>query len=278
MRHPAEVPPPGPRDLHSHPMVDGLLLDIDGVLAISWKPLPGAVEAMASLRADGIPFRLITNTTTHSCADLAVTLTGAGFDVRPDELITAVVATAEHLREAHPGASVYVLTDGDPSEDMTGVRLVDRPEDADVVVLGGACDAFGYEAVNRVFRRLMDGAALVAMHRNRYWKTSRGLELDTGAYVAGLEEATGVTAVACGKPSEAFFRAALALIGVPAARALMVGDDIVSDIEGARAAGMRAALVQTGKYRDGDLERGSPDVVLGSFAELPAWLRAERGA
>ena len=236
-------------------MVDGLLLDIDGV-----------------------PFRLITNTTTHSCADLADTLRGAGFDVQPDEVITAVVATAEHLRDTHPAAAVFVLTDGDPSGDMTGVRLVDRPEDADVVVLGGACDDYTYDAMNRVFRRVMDGAALVAMHRNRYWKTSRGLELDTGAYVAALEEATGVTAVACGKPSGAFFRAALALIGVPAARALMVGDDIVSDVEGARAAGMRAALVQTGKYRDGDLERGSPDVVLGSFAELPAWLRAQRGA
>lgn len=257
-------------------MVDGLLLDIDGVLATSWQALPGAVPALEAFRADGLPFRLITNTTTLSCAALAGTLRDAGFDVHDDEVITAVVATATYLQEAHPGAAVFVLTDGDPTEDMAGVRLVARPEDADVLVLGGASEDFGYDVVNRVFRRLMDGATLVGMHRNRYWRTSRGWELDAGAYLAGLEEATGVTAVTCGKPSRAFFHAALALLGVPAARALMVGDDIENDVEGAREAGVRAALVKTGKYRPGDEERGAPDLILDSLAELPALLRAER--
>lgn len=258
-------------------MVDGLLLDIDGVLAISWEPLPGAVEAMASFRAGGLPFRLITNTTTHTCGDLARTLGDAGFDVEPGEIITAVVATAAHLRSAHPGAPVFVLSDGDAGEDMAGIARVDRPEEAEVIVLGGACEDFSYDIVNRAFRRLMDGAALVGMHRNKFWRTKRGWELDAGAYLAGLEHAAGVVAVACGKPSPAFFHAALGLLGVPAARALMVGDDIVNDVEGARAAGVPAALVKTGKYREGDLERGAPDVVLDSLADLPAWLSAQRG-
>ena len=65
--------------------IEGLLLDIDGVLATSWEPLPGAVQAMASLRADGTPFRLITNTTTHTRRDLAATLREAGFEVDGDE-------------------------------------------------------------------------------------------------------------------------------------------------------------------------------------------------
>jgi HAD superfamily hydrolase (TIGR01458 family) len=157
------------------------------------------------------------------------------------------------------------------------VHLVARPEDADVVVIGGAGDDFSYDTVNRVFRRLMDGAVLVGMHRNRYWRTSRGWELDAGAYLAGLEEAAGVTAVACGKPSGAFFEAGLSLMGVAAQDALMVGDDIENDVEGARRAGIAAALVRTGKYRPGDEERGAPDLVIDSLAELPALLRAGRG-
>jgi HAD superfamily hydrolase (TIGR01458 family) len=252
--------------------VDGLLLDIDGVLVTSWRPLDGAVEAMDTFRWAGLPVCLITNTTTHTCSALAATLADAGFDLTPREIVTAVTATAAHLRAAHPDAPVFVLSDGDATADLEGVRLVDTPERADVVVLGGASGDFTYETIDRVFRRLVDGAALVAMHRNLYWKTERGFELDAGAYVAGLETAAGVTAAVCGKPAAPVFEAGLAVLGVAATGAAMVGDDIVNDVGGARDAGMRGILVRTGKYRDGDLERGSADAVLDSVADVPAWL------
>ena len=253
--------------------VDGLLLDIDGVLSVSWRPVAGAIDAMSAFGDAGLPVCLITNTTTHTRAALADTLNAAGFDVRADRIVTAVTATAEYIRAAHPGASVFVLSDGDARHDMDGVRLVDDPESADVIVLGGASEEFTYDAVNRSFRRLITGdAALVAMHRNLYWKTADGFELDAGAYVTGLEAAAGVEAVVCGKPAPAYFRAALDVLGVPAERAVMVGDDVVNDVEGARAAGLTGILVRTGKYRDGDLERGTPDVVLDSLADVPGWL------
>ncbi len=254
--------------------MEGLLLDIDGVLAVSWEPIPGSVEAMAWIHDQQIPFRLITNTTTHTRRDLAATLRTAGFDVEPDRIVTAVTATASYLADRHPGASVYVLTDGDPGEDLEGVATVERPQDADVIVLGGASDAFSYPAMNAIFRRLMDGAALVGMHRNLYWKTARGWELDSGAFLGGLEEAAGTTATICGKPASAYFDAARAALGIPAERVAMVGDDVVNDIEGARAAGLIGVLVRTGKFREEDLAKGSPDALLGSLADLPAWLRS----
>lgn len=255
--------------------IEGVLLDIDGVLTVSWEPIPGAVQALAWLREHGVPFRLITNTTTHARHDLAGTLRQAGFDVRPEEVVTAVVATASYLREHHPGAGVFVLSDGDPRGDLEGVRLVGLDE-AEVVVLGGACEAFSYPTINRVFRRLMEGAALVGMHRNLYWRTSEGLQLDAGAYIAGLEEATGRTAEICGKPARAFFEEALRPLGVPAERAAMVGDDVVNDVLGAQRAGLTGVLVRTGKFRPADLEREGegPDHVLDSVADLPAWLEA----
>lgn len=251
--------------------VEGLLLDIDGVLAVSWEPLPGAIAAMRWLR-EHVPFRLITNTTTLTRRDLAETLRRAGFDVEADEIVTAVTATATHLRDHHPGGRAFVLTDGAPGDDLSGVPLVDDPQDADVIVIGGASDDFTYDVVNRIFRRLMDGAALVGMHRNLFWRTEGGWELDGGAYIAGLEQAADTTATICGKPARAYFDAALSLMGVPAARAVMVGDDITNDVEGARAAGLTGVLVRTGKFREGDLQKGSPDVVLDSIAEVPGWL------
>jgi HAD superfamily hydrolase (TIGR01458 family) len=252
---------------------DGLLLDIDGVLAVSWEALPGAVDALARLRDEAVPFRLITNTTTKSRADLAGTLRGAGFDVADEEIVTAVVATAEHLRAAHPGAPVFVLSDGDATADLVGIDLVEV-DDADVIVIGGACDEFTYDTMNRIFRRLMDGAALVGMHRNLFWKTAEGWELDGGAYIAGLEEAADIRAAICGKPEKTYFDAGLAMLHVKADRAAMVGDDIVNDVLGAQAAGLTGVLVRTGKYRAGDEARdeGRPDHVLESFADVPAFL------
>jgi HAD superfamily hydrolase (TIGR01458 family) len=248
---------------------DGALLDIDGVLTVSWRPIPGAIEAVRWLREHEVAFRLITNTTTHTRRDLAGTLSRAGIEVAPEEVVTAVVATAALLRSVHPGARVLVLSDGDARADLDGVDLVE--DRADVVVLGGAYEGFDYPTLNRVFRLLMDGAEFVAMHRNLYWRTSEGWQLDGGAYVAALEEATGRRATVCGKPSEAYFSAALGQIGVAPARAAMVGDDVETDVLGAQALGLTGILVRTGKFRAEDLERanGTPDVVLDSVAGLP---------
>jgi HAD superfamily hydrolase (TIGR01458 family) len=256
--------------------IDGVLLDIDGVLAVSWQALPGAVETIEWLRAEALPFRLMTNTTTHTRAELASTLAVAGLDVGPELIVTAVVATASYLRAHHPGARVLLLTDGDAREDLDGVTLVGPDDIADVVVLGGACEAFTYPALNDVFRRVMDGATLVGMHRNLYWRTNDGWQLDSGAYIAGLEEATRRPAVICGKPSAAYFEEALRALGVPAGRALMVGDDVTNDVLGAQDAGLTGVLVRTGKFQPADLDRapGAPDHILDSIAELPALVRA----
>lgn len=250
--------------------IEGVLLDIDGVLAVSWEPLPGAIETVGWLRSNRVPFRLITNTTTKTRADLATTLRDAGFDVRDDELITAVAATAQYLRAHHPNARCFVLSDGDATADLEGVELAEV-DDAEVIVLGGASEDFTYPTMNRIFGRLMDGASLIGMHRNLYWRTSDGLELDAGVYIAGLEEATGREAVICGKPSAPYFDAALEMLGVPRERTIMVGDDIVNDVRGAQLLGIRGVLVRTGKFLPEDLAKvpEPPDHVLETIAGLP---------
>jgi HAD superfamily hydrolase (TIGR01458 family) len=255
--------------------IEGLLLDIDGVLAVSWQPLPGAIEAVKRFREEGPPFLLVTNTTTKTRSELGDTLRNAGFDFADEEIVTAVVATAGYLRAVHPGKKVFVLSEGDASADLGDTELVDVDE-AEVIVLGGAYEGFAYPVVNRAFRRLMDGAALVGMHRNLYWKTDQGWELDAGAYIAGLEEASGVTATICGKPERAYFDAALEMLGSGTDRTAMVGDDVMNDVLGAQAVGLTGVLVRTGKYRPGDEERHDtrPDHVVASIAEVPDLVRS----
>ena len=110
------------------------------------------------------------------------------------------------------------------------------------------------------------------MHRNLYWRTADGWQLDGGAFLAGLEEAAGVRAAVCGKPAPAYFASVLALLGVAADRALMVGDDIVNDVNGAQAAGIRGVLVRTGKFQPSDLAKGSPAAVVDALEALPGIL------
>lgn len=249
-----------------------VLLDIDGVLTVSWEPVPGAVEAVRTLRDAGLPLVLLTNTSSRTRARIAERLADAGFPVGPDDVLTAAAATSAHLREHHPHARCLLLNSGDVADDLEGVTLVGPDDEPDVVVLGGAGPEFTYEALNGVFAHLQRGAALVAFHRNLYWRTDEGLSLDTGALLLGLEHAADVEATIIGKPSAAFFAAALKAVDVSADHAVMVGDDLEADVLGAQAAGITGVLVRTGKFRESD-EGGAhgerPRHVLDSVADLP---------
>ncbi|SOE07698.1 TIGR01458 family HAD-type hydrolase [Streptomyces sp. Ag109_G2-15] len=252
--------------------VRAVLIDIDGVLTVSWEPLPGAVEALREIRAAGLGVALVTNTTSRTRASIAEALAGAGFEVGAEDVLTAPALTAAHLAEHFPGARCALLNSGDIEADLSGITLVDdRP---DVVVVGGAGPEFDYAALNRAFGYLQRGARLLAVHRNLYWRTEAGLQLDSGAFLLGLEKAARVEAEVMGKPSPAFFEAALARLGVTADQALMVGDDIESDVLGAQRIGITGVLVRTGKYQPETLASasGTPDHVVDSFADLPALL------
>ncbi|MGX7761620.1 HAD-IIA family hydrolase [Streptomyces angustmyceticus] len=260
--------------------IRAVLIDIDGVLTVSWKALPGAVAAVARLRAGGLPLVLVTNTTSRTRAAVAGRLAGEGFPADVDDILTAPAVTAAYLRAHHPQARCRLINTGDVGEDLAGVTLVGEGTDdeggdtPEVIVLGGAGAAFGYPVLNSAFRDLQRGARLVAMHRNLYWRTADGLDLDTGAFLPGLERAAGVEATVTGKPAPEFFATALAHLGVPAGEALMVGDDIESDVLAAQRCGITGVLVRTGKYlpethRAAD---GTPDQVLDSFADLPGLL------
>jgi HAD superfamily hydrolase (TIGR01458 family) len=180
-----------------------------------------------------------------------------------------------------------LLNSGDVRADLIGVDLAggdlsdpgavgERPPD--VVIVGGAGPEFSYQAMNRAFAALRGGAALVAMHRNMYWRTDEGLRLDGGPFLLGLEGAAGVTAEVTGKPAAAFFMASLAVAGAIPEQALMVGDDIGSDVLAAQRCGLTGVLVRTGKYLP-ETERSAParpDHVIDSVADLPGLLSGLR--
>jgi HAD superfamily hydrolase (TIGR01458 family) len=255
----------------SAPMA-AILLDIDGVLHVSGEAIPGAAEAVEALRESGHALRLVTNNTTRARWKLAAELRSLGIDVAEDEIATTPLAAGRLLA----GLRVLALTMDSIKEDLARhVTLVD--DGAEVVLVGGADETeetghvFRYEQLNRAFAQLSDGARLVCLHKNRWWQTARGPLLDAGAFVAGLEYAAGLEAEVVGKPTAAYFEAALAELDARAEETIMVGDDIESDVSAAKRLGMRGVLVRTGKFRRDALAAADPrpDAVIDSIADLP---------
>jgi HAD superfamily hydrolase (TIGR01458 family) len=251
------------------------LLDLDGTLYTDHGPIPGAVEALAELRRRGVPFRCVTNTTRRSRRLLAERLAGYGFAVEPVEIITAVMSGVALLgSRGVQRVAAYVAPE--TLEDFVAFDLASaRPE---AVVVGDLGEGWDFERLNRAFHQLMDGAELLALQRDRYWLKGDALALDAGPFVAALEYATGKSALLCGKPSAAFYGAALASLPQAAAArprdVVMVGDDLWGDVEGAQQAGLTAWMVRTGKFRE-DVVAASgivPDRILGSVAEVPGLL------
>jgi HAD superfamily hydrolase (TIGR01458 family) len=253
--------------------VDGLLLDLSGVVYVQEEAVPGAAEALARLRAEGLPIRLVTNTTMRPRRSVLDRLERLGIEADPAELITPATLAKRRCAEAgHESVSLLVLDD--LREDLEG--LAERGDAIDAVVVGDLGESWTYDALNRVFRQVMEGAELIALQKNRYWETAEGLSLDAGPFVTAIEYATGREAVVVGKPSPAFFDLALSELDVPAERAAMVGDDVEADVDGAMEEGLAGILVRTGKYRE-DLVRDSgvePSATVDSIADVPALLSA----
>ncbi len=258
--------------------IEGLLIDIDGVLVVSWEPIPGTVAALDAIRGAGVACRFLTNTTSRTRADITHALQSAGFAVESADVLTATVATDSYLAVHHPGARCLFVNSGNVSSDLGSVELVGQdadPASVDVVILGGAGDEFTYRALNHALACLLEGASFVAMHRNILWKTNAGLQLDAGAYLMALERASDSNATIIGKPSPAMFEAGLSSMGIAATDAAMIGDDIETDVRAAQAFGITGVQVRTGKFMPGQLAQGTqPDVLVDSFADVPAWLGA----
>lgn len=256
----------------------GILFDMDGVLYNAGTLIEGATEAVGWVRARGIPYRFVTNTTSRPRSALVEKVRSFGIPATEAEILTPAAVTVEWLR-AHGEGEIALFLRSSTRREFAGLPCLedDAESGASYVVVGDLGDLWDYKTLNRAFRLLHHNpqAQLIALGMTRYWLAPDGISLDVAPFVAALEHATGRKALVFGKPAAAFFQAAAESLGLPAADVLMIGDDIEADVAGAQAAGLRGALVRTGKFRSADLDGPiAPDVTLDSIADLPDWWSA----
>ncbi len=256
---------------------EGLLLDLNGVFFVDDAAIAGGREAIAALRERGLPCRFTTNTTTSSLDTLHRKLSALDLPIEREEIFTPAQAAALYLRrEFGSEAACHLLLGEDTKRDFAEFRQDHTNPDA--IVIGDIGDRWNYQIMQHLFEMVTTfGARIIALHKGRYWQSSGdanggspGLRLDIGAFIAGLEYATGKEAIVIGKPEASFFEMARADLKLPAGALAMIGDDIDSDVGGAQRAGLKGILVKTGKYRPEFVARSQvrPDGVLDSIADL----------
>lgn len=246
--------------------IQAIIFDIDGVLTENDRPVAGAARVVGAFKEAGVPVRFLTNTTSRGRDHLAKDLVRSGFDAVPEEVFCPSRAAGEYLRRRGAGARLLVREGALP--DFEGVSP--KSELPDAVVVGDLGREWTYDLMNEAFRLIHEvGAELIGLGRTRYWKMGDDLLLDAGPFITALEYATRKDALIFGKPDPAIFEAVIADIGLPAGQIVMVGDDILTDVEAAMKVGLIGIQVRTGKYRDSDLEGSvSPDAVIDSVASL----------
>lgn len=249
--------------------IKGVLFDLDGVFHVGEDLIEGGNKTLTWLRDHKIGYRFVTNNTTLSRSALVAKLHNMGLEISEDQLLSANYAGVLQLKKMGAYRCRLVLREAAKADYPSSVES--RP---DVIVVGDIGTAWDYALLNELMNQILEGAELVALHKGRYFQTKSGLQLDSGAFVAALEHATGKKAHVVGKPNPAFFEMGSAMLNASPEELIMVGDDLINDIQGAQKAGYHAVLVHTGKYRKALVDKSDivPDGVIASVAALPKYI------
>ena len=233
--------------------VKGFLLDVEGTLVVDkrYQAIEGAVAFVDRVREAGVALRLITNNTTDTKPTLIEKLAKAGFDFTIDELHTCIGAAAVHLRRSR--ATKCLVLGSDALQEMFADEsfTVVNGSDVDAVVVG-LDTQFTYERLGLACNAVLGyGASLIALHHNRLFLDSKGrCAPSVGAIVEAIHYATQVEPIVIGKPSPTYYQQALDNLALPTESVMVVSDDPLSDLAGAKRMGMKTAFVLSGKYRN----------------------------
>jgi HAD superfamily hydrolase (TIGR01458 family) len=250
-----------------------LLIDLDGTLYFRGIPIRGAEKAISELRDMGFIMRFLSNTDSKSVSSIQKSLHSMGLQLPLPEIFTPAVALKQFAKERSK-AKFHLLL----SQDLMSVlqnELEIGNDTADYVVVGDIRESVSYSSLDKAFRLIMGGSEIIAMQKGRYFEASDGKHLDTGGFVRLLEYASGKESIVLGKPSKDFFNLALKSCGCTYDEAVIIGDDLNTDIKGAKTIGSLAIQVRTGKAAENVLSPSNPipDLVINSIIDLPDILR-----
>lgn len=250
--------------------IKAILFDLDGTLYFREKAIEGAIETVDYLKSKGYICRFLTNTDSKRPSRVLDKVKNLGFNIELNEIFTPVSASIKFLK-CNKGAKIYALVSDDIINEYENFNI--SSENVDYLIIGDCKDKVSYDNLNKAFQLIGENTEILALQKGKFFYNETGKNLDTGAFVAMMEYATGKSSKVLGKPSESFFNILLQDLNIKPSEVLIIGDDISTDIVGANNLGAMGALVKTGKYSDQvKLDVATPDLVLDSVADLRRYL------
>jgi 4-nitrophenyl phosphatase len=253
------------------------LVDVEGTVVKdkSFVPISGAREWLRKSRLGGRSLKLVSNNTTHTPGELYSLLREKGFEIRPDELVTCLLAAKERLRRSKLKRCFVIGSAAMKSYlRREGFEVSSNGEFEAVLV--GLDERLTLQKLKTATAAILQGGAkLIAMHKGRLYVDRGGaISFSSGPIVSALEFACGVKATVVGKPSRSFYRDCIEDWRIDPGEVMMISDDPLSDLVGAKKMGMETAFVLSGAYpRKEVLTRVDrmlrPDRVVEKISELP---------
>jgi 4-nitrophenyl phosphatase len=260
------------------PRVRGVISDLDGVVYRGKQAIEESIEAFQGWRRLGVPFCFVTNNSTHTEADVVAKLADMGLQIAPQEVVTSAAETARLLRIMWPeGARVYVIGAESLRNAIAGAGM-DITDRSPAGVVMGLDRAISHEKMRLAVQAILDGAILIGTNPDLLLPMARGFEPGAGAQLTAVAMAAGVTPVIVGKPETHMIEAALARLGTARSETIMIGDQIPTDIQAGKRAGLCSVLVTTGVPAVADAALLPPDFVVRSLLDVPVFNENSLGA
>ena len=264
--------------------IDGFVFDLDGTVYLGESALPGAIKGIKELRHRGKRILFVSNKPLEPRRSYAAKLTRLGIPTDEAEVITSAFVLGHHLAQVEPELNYYVIGEENLLAELRGhgLKIVDElleqdpKELIDPTGINAVIVAFDrtldYRKLNTAYQALQRGARFFATNADKACPMPGGSIPDAGATITALEHITGrQVELVAGKPSSLITQVALDKLDVAAARCMMVGDRLETDIRMGQLAGMATAVTLTGVSSRADVARMSPppDFVVENIGELP---------
>lgn len=255
--------------------IKAILLDLDGTVYRGKKVINGVPQAIRSVRKQGIKVFFISNASVRTRKEQVEKLQGMDIDCKLDDIHNTAYATANYIKQNHPKAKVYVISEGGLRKEieLTGIKTVhgEKGERADVVAIG-LDTKITLEKLTIALRAIINGAVFIASNLDRVYPTEKGLLPGTGTIAAFLEYGTRKKPIVIGKPNPLLIKTILKNNKLKKNEVLLIGDNHETDLKAAKAMDIKCALVLTGITKKSQIEKLSkkdrPEFVLKSAAEM----------
>lgn len=250
----------------------GYVFDLDGTIYLGEGAIPGAPEALATLRARGAKVAFLSNKPIEPASSYAAKLNRLGIQAAVEEVLNSSIIMARYLQRHAPGAKVYLIGEEPLAEELRkrSIQLVTDPLQCEYVVVSWDRQ-FTYKKLNDALQAIRNGARFIATHPDRTCPVNGGEVADVGGMIGAIEGVTGKRVeLVTGKPSPITVQEAMALLGLEPRDCIMVGDRMETDMRMGIEAGMATALVLSGITRPEQVKDfpWQPDYVLPSVASL----------